>query len=288
MQRGFIQVPILIAVLAGMALLAGTSYVSYEVGKKVGSLPEGDVSYTRDVATTTATVEVQAAASSSPSKDQKTTTPAAKTKVDTTPSAPAQTQPSGTGARESTSVASKAPNTMTLPNGAVVEIDASGAIVRYLTLPPGTTAADLTATSSTPSSAIQISAPKVAIGTGAGVLTWTTDTQTQSKIYVTGGGLSSKVFSSTAGTATSHSITIDLASFLLKGDTAYSYEIEATNANGATIKKTGTFKLLSRPYADILVEVKAGVGLNPDLSCAQLFALNFDAFLVCLDYKANP
>ena len=60
MQKGFIQIPILIAILIGTAILGGTSYIAYETGKKSSmDIPEPIVS------TNTASTSVQLVATTS-------------------------------------------------------------------------------------------------------------------------------------------------------------------------------------------------------------------------------
>ena len=102
MQRGFIQIPILIAILIGFALLGGTGYVAYEAGQKSS---RQNVSDDSQLATTTAGVQ----ATTTPTNDketEKTTQQAAQSSVSpapikqTEPVAPVQVQPSVSASAE--------------------------------------------------------------------------------------------------------------------------------------------------------------------------------------------
>ena len=95
-----------------------------------------------------------------------------------------------------------------------------------------------------------------------------------------------KAFTSQGGFAEDHFINLDLANFPPKDEVTYSYEIQATTQDGDTAKKTGTFRLLTRPYTSIYPDVKNAADLNRDKLCSQLFFLSND-FIVCLAYKAE-
>jgi hypothetical protein len=50
--------------------------------------------------------------------------------------------------------------------------------------------------------------------------------------------------------------------------------------------KSGTFRLLTRSYADVYKEVTYAADINPGLLCSQLFFLP-NEFIVCVAYKAE-
>jgi len=71
---------------------------------------------------------------------------------------------------------------------------------------------------------------------------WQTDLPTNSKIFISGGTLSSKVFNSESGLSTRHIVNINS----LTSNTTYSYEIEAI-VNNVFTKKTGGFQTQTPP-----------------------------------------
>lgn len=77
LQRGFIQIPILIAILVGVALLGGTGYVAYEAGQKTSqNAPVEPVATSTTVfeAQSTTTTEASASAKQIEAKKQPSTT----------------------------------------------------------------------------------------------------------------------------------------------------------------------------------------------------------------------
>ena len=98
------------------------------------------------------------------------------------------------------------------------------------------------ATTQTQTSIIQISSVSITPTITSAKIEWQTDKPTESKIFLSGGALSSKIYNSESGLSTRHSVSVSG----LKGDTNYSYEIEAI-AGGNSYKKTGSFLTQSPP-----------------------------------------
>lgn len=175
----------------------------------------------------------------------------------------------------------------TLPSGAVVEMDASGNIIRTIKeapqqiyIAPAPTTQTQTATT------VEISSVNITPTITSAKIEWQTDKPTESKIFLSGGGLSSKIYNSESGFSTKHSVNV--GGLKLDSNATYFYEIEAIEAIEAiatnfTIQK-GIFKMLSRPYADILNDIKIQVNLNSQLSCYDLSSIR-DEILVCQDYR---
>jgi len=296
MQRGVIPIPIVVAVLVGIAALGGTAFVAYQAGRNAGFRESEILTYsTKVVASTTEVLsntvvpedKEETRKNQQPADDEskllgslKSQIDALKAKITSSPAASPPLAPQAQSPSPSTGATAQNANTITIPSGAIVEVDASGNIVRYISGAP-----EQTSTTTASAGSFEISALRVAAGTTTGKLVWETKELSRSKVVITGDTLSSKEFQSMAGLSTKHSA--DLIGFVLKNNATYNYEISATGADGQTSsKKTGTLKLLTRPYADILAEVKPAIELNPDLSCLQLF-LAPDAFLVCIDHKAG-
>jgi len=129
------------------------------------------------------------------------------------------------------------PKTVTLPNGAIVEMDASGNIIRTIKeAPQQVYTAPLPITQSQTSTAIQIFSVNITPTITSAKIEWQTDKPTESKVFLSGGGLSSKVYNSESGLSTRHSASIDG----LSANTDYSYEIEAVT-QGVAVKKNGVF-----------------------------------------------
>ena len=116
---------------------------------------------------------------------------------------------------------------VTLPNGSIVEMDATGNIIRTIVAAP---------TQAQATGGVQISSVNVTPTITTARIEWQTDKPTKSKLFLSGGGLSSKVYNSESGLSTRHSVSVTG----LKGATSYSYEIEAI-ANGNAYKNTGNF-----------------------------------------------
>lgn len=69
---------------------------------------------------------------------------------------------------------------------------------------------------------------------------WQTNKPTESKVFISGGNLYSKIFTSVSGLSTRHSATITG----LSEETIYSYEIEAIAGGTNAVKKQGSFTTL--------------------------------------------
>ncbi len=78
---------------------------------------------------------------------------------------------------------------------------------------------------------------------------WQTNKPTESKVFISGGNLSSKIFLSESGFSSNHVANISS----LSPTTNYSYEITALNELGF-IRKSGVFTTLDAFVADILVD----------------------------------
>ena len=142
------------------------------------------------------------------------------------------------------------PKTITLPNGAIVEMDASGNIVRTIKeAPQQVYTAPAPTTQTQTSTTIQISSVNVTPTVTSARIEWQTDKPTESKVFISGGGLSSKVYNSESGLSTRHTVFISG----LRGATKYSYEIEAI-AGGNAYKKTGNFLTQSPPPPEFSIE----------------------------------
>ena len=183
------------------------------------------------------------------------------------------------------------PKTVTLPNDAIVEMDASGNIIRTIKEAPQQTyiaPAPTTQTQTTgelANTTVQIINVNITTAKTSVKIEWETSKPTESKIFIFGGNLSPNVFKSESGFSTRHTVVVDRLSMV--NNTVYSYEIEAIEAIASKFaKKTGTFKMLSRPYLDILGDIKIRINLNSQLSCYEL-GFTSDEILVCLNYK-NP
>jgi len=123
-----------------------------------------------------------------------------------------------------------------LPNGAVVEVDANGNIVRTIKEAPQTTYTSPEIMIQSQTSATQILSVNVTPTITSAKIEWQTDKPTESKVFLSGGGFSSKVYNSESGFSTRHSASFDG----LSASTDYSYEIEAIT-RGVAVKKNGVF-----------------------------------------------
>lgn len=144
--------------------------------------------------------------------------------------------------------------TITLPNGAVVEMDANGNIVRTIKEAPEQTyiaPIKSDATQNQISTDIQISSVKVIPGITAVKIEWQTNKPTESKLFLNGGIFSSKIYISPSSLSTRHFVDITG----LAGGTTYSYEIEAI-AYG-NVKKLGGVFSTSLQHIDLSEEQTA-------------------------------
>ena len=139
-----------------------------------------------------------------------------------------------------------------LPSGAVVEMDANGNIIRTIkealqqayVAPAPTTQNQTLATA-------QISSVNITPTITSAKIEWQTDKPTESKVFLSGGGLSSKLYNSESGLSTRHSVFVDG----LNSNTDYAYEIEAiSNAN--SVKKMGNFKTQERTVANLIIKLR--------------------------------
>ena len=120
-------------------------------------------------------------------------------------------------------------NIVTLPNGAVVEMDAKGKVARIIkeALQPAVhTYAPPSSSNSTNSSTSSAQKVSITLGsqtiyTTSAKIEWTTNEPTESKLYLSGGGISSKLFISETGYSTNHFSTINQ----LTPITDYSFKI---------------------------------------------------------------
>ncbi|MBI2045868.1 MAG: hypothetical protein HYT28_00350 [Parcubacteria group bacterium] len=142
-------------------------------------------------------------------------------------------------------------STVNLPNGAVVEMDSNGNIVRTIKEAlEQTHILPLSAQSQVPTTVIhiQISAVNVEVSLSSARIEWQTNIPTDSKIFISGGSLSSKVYNSESGLSTRHIVNL---TNLVSG-TTYSYEIESI-AGVQVVKKEGSFLTKPDEY-DILIQ----------------------------------
>lgn len=293
-QGGFIQIPILIAII--IAAASGGAYITYEIAK-----PSQDIS---KQAITTEETQILASLDDSPEveeeqntdktasirpsqeegeKDQDEEIEKLKEKID---ALERQSKTTTTDSQDEVNIDED--KLVELPNGAIVEMDASGNILRYITGSPtqpeenNDQKASDTEKNDKP---LEILGPKIVTGITTGRLEWDTNKLSTSKVFISADNFPEKVFESESGLSTKHYV--DLTGFYIKADYTYFYEIEAVDSKGDNfVKKSGSFKLLSRPYNDILSEIKISIEFNPDLSCEELF-LSTDEFLVCLTYRAG-
>jgi hypothetical protein len=118
-----------------------------------------------------------------------------------------------------------------LPNGAVVEVDASGNILRYIkdvpqVQPPVQADPQQTQTSTHQNTSLSISLGTVTTNTASVRIRWNTNIPSDSKIFLTLDNGSIQVVPSASGYSTQHFV--DMSN--LKSNTQYSYTIEAINS----------------------------------------------------------
>ncbi|GEM_PF-2729861 len=88
---------------------------------------------------------------------------------------------------------------------------------------------------------------------------WQTNKPTESKVFISGGNLYSKIFTSISGLSTRHSATITG----LSEETIYSYEIEAIAGGTNAMKKQGNFTTLPPlPLFEFNPSVRVGTASN--------------------------
>lgn len=126
--------------------------------------------------------------------------------------------------------------TVTLATGAVVEIDALGNIIKTITPAPLIQSAQTNVYTAVASTEIQISSINITPSINSVKIEWQTDKPTESKVFISGGSLSSRVYNSESGLSTRHMVSTSG----LSSGTTYSYEIEAI-ASTQVSKKQGLF-----------------------------------------------
>lgn len=154
------------------------------------------------------------------------------------------------------------PKTFTLPNGTV--IDSQGNII---SIPPTNTNTTPTPTQTTPTpspvvsptltEALKITSVSVSSTFATMDFEWWTNKLSESKVFISGGGMSSKVYSSESGQSTHHIVHISG----LNGNTNYSYEVEAI-AGGEDVKKQGSYSTK---------QVNENASLKITSSCTSVF-----------------
>lgn len=163
-----------------------------------------------------------------------------------------------TNATTSNQSSATKPKIFTLPNGTV--IDSQGNII---STPPTNT--NTTPTSNPPSSVVSPTLAEALKITSASVSStfttldfeWWTNKLSDSKVFISGGGMSSKVYSSESGLSTHHIVHISG----LNGNTNYSYEIEAI-AGGEDVKKQGSYSTK---------QINENASLKITSSCTSVF-----------------
>lgn len=178
-------------------------------------------------------------------------------------------------------------NIVNLPSGAVVEMDASGNVVKTIKeAPEQVNVAPVPVVSTTQTQtpiSIQISSVDITTDVNSANIEWETNIPTNSKIFISGGVISSKVFSSQSGLSTRHTVNATG----LTGGITYSYEIEAIKGEQVTAE-TGSFTTLDK--SDIIVVVKeAGkIGnLIPRYSWENPQYLMFDFYVKVFNKNGN-
>jgi len=150
----------------------------------------------------------------------------------------------------------KKTSTKTFPNGAVAEVDENGNILRWIKeAPQQTDTAPAPTTQNQIPTTVQVSSVNITTTINSAKIEWQTDKPVESKIFLSGGGLSSKVYNSESGFSTRHSASISD----LLNNTEYSYEIEAIS-DSAVAKKSGFFKTKQRTVSSLDVEFSHDYG----------------------------
>lgn len=291
-QRGFIAIPILIAIAIGVFALVGTGFAAYKLGQtsSVKETPTTADAVDQDTAISAQT-DVQESADNT--KNDFSEIDTLKQQVATlqhqvsTQKSTAQKTAEVITKTEATATTSQN-NIVSLPNGAVVEMGANGEIIRYITQPVQAQTStpsiqETSAVDTTPK--IEISNVRVTTGITTARLEWTTSKPTTSKVFISSASMLEKAFASESGLSTKHYV--DLIGFNIRNDVTYSYDMEAIDSTGNDfVKKSGTFKLLPKPYAELAPAVKSTADFNPKQSCSALFGIPYE-YLICVDYRAG-
>jgi len=248
-QKGFIQIPILIVMIV-TAVVGGSAFVAYEATKSsennysqeiILNEQTKQVTTTENIATTTEDKErVETKKNMEQKEEEKDTLISSLQKqIDSLIEQVNNLTQQESEQKEESSTES---NTVNLPNGAIVEMDASGNIVRYIKQP---TSQPIETTNSqnlnVPQTLndIRIESVLVSPDETSVKIKWQTNKSAESKVFISGGNLSSKMFLSESGLTTNHVANIGT----LSPTTNYSYEITAVNESGF-VRKTGIFKTL--------------------------------------------
>ena len=125
---------------------------------------------------------------------------------------------------------------VTLPSGAVVEMDASGNVIRTIkeapqqtyTAPAYIPPSNSVNSSANPTQKMSITLGAQTIDKTSAQIEWTTSELTESKMHLSGGGISSEQHASKNGYATKHIVILEN----LKPMTDYSFQITATGNSG--------------------------------------------------------
>lgn len=201
--------------------------------------------------------------------------------------APAQIKSTSSQTSETTPIPKQATtNIVTLPNGAVVEMDNGGNILRYLKEPQVNVSTENT--------------PELLLITGVKAIThetsvkieWQTNKPTESRVFISGSELPLKIFKSESGLSTRHIVDASLPS--CQG--VYEFEIEVVFNNTESQKLTSRFSvegLNIRPCKDVpegsIINIKkttvAALELSPNLDCAKLFLNGTIEWRNCWHYR---
>ena len=125
---------------------------------------------------------------------------------------------------------------VTLPSGAIVEMDTNGNIIRTIKEALQQAYIVPALTTQTKTSTIQILSVNITPTITSAKIEWQTDKPTESKVFLSGGGPSSKLYNSESGLSTRHSVFVGG----LNSNTNYTYEIEVIAEAGFS-KKVGSF-----------------------------------------------
>jgi len=213
-NRGFIQLPLLLIILAGIAIIGGGSYFAVKEVKKAPAENHNQQTSIQPQQNTSSTAEQNI-----------------KQDVSVIPKPTAQTQS----------------QQQSQPNQPKQQIQPTQTSNTQQSQPTQTAPTQTTPTPQPPQSSenqTQSTLFKVSITLGTqnvdettARIEWTTSEQTESKLYLSGGGLSSQQHDSQNGYATTHAIMLSN----LQSATDYSFQITATGNNGF-VDYTGNFK----------------------------------------------
>ena len=127
------------------------------------------------------------------------------------------------------------------------------------------------ATTQTQTSIIQISSINITPTVTSAKIEWQTNKLTESKIFLSGSGFSSKVYSSESGISTRHSVFVDG----LNSNTDYTYEIEVIS-NSNFVKKIGGFKTPGRMVTNLIIKLGSSNPLGSNCGGIRILAYTED------------